>query len=91
MAVGLAGGALLQWARRRGWAAEDFTGIAVLALGDGDHRHVANAQFRQYVLRRVELPLPTVDQQQVGPGGIVAIIFVAFVDGDCHLSPLGRG
>ena len=30
--VGLAGGALLRVARRAGWAAEDFTGIAVLAL-----------------------------------------------------------
>ena len=32
MAVGFAGGWLLRWARGRGWAAEDFTGIAVLAL-----------------------------------------------------------
>ena len=31
-AVGLAGGWLLRRARRRGWAAEDFAGIAVLAL-----------------------------------------------------------
>jgi len=31
-AVGLAGGWLLRWARRRGWAAEDFVGVAVLAL-----------------------------------------------------------
>ena len=30
--VGLAGGWALQWARRAGWAAEDFAGIAVLAL-----------------------------------------------------------
>jgi NhaP-type Na+/H+ or K+/H+ antiporter len=30
--VGLAGGWLLRQARRRGWAAEDFSGIAVLAL-----------------------------------------------------------
>jgi NhaP-type Na+/H+ or K+/H+ antiporter len=30
--VGFAGGRLLGWTRRRGWAAEDFTGIAVLAL-----------------------------------------------------------
>ena len=30
--VGGAGGALLRWARGRGWAAEDFVGIAVLAL-----------------------------------------------------------
>ncbi len=32
VAVGFAGGWLLRWARDRGWAAEDFTGIAVLAL-----------------------------------------------------------
>jgi NhaP-type Na+/H+ or K+/H+ antiporter len=31
-AVGFAGGWLLRWARDRGWAAEDFTGVAVLAL-----------------------------------------------------------
>ena len=31
-AVGLAGGRALQWARREGWAAEDFAGVAVLAL-----------------------------------------------------------
>lgn len=31
-ALGLAGGGLLRQARRRGWAAEDFAGIAVLAL-----------------------------------------------------------
>jgi NhaP-type Na+/H+ or K+/H+ antiporter len=31
-AIGLAGGALLEWARRRNWAVEEFTGIAVLAL-----------------------------------------------------------
>ncbi|MGV9306605.1 cation:proton antiporter domain-containing protein [Nonomuraea sp. NPDC004354] len=30
--VGLAGGWALRWTRRRGWAAEDFAGIAVLAL-----------------------------------------------------------
>src|SRR3954451_10694702 len=30
--IGLGGGWLLQWARRRGWAAEEFTGVAVLAL-----------------------------------------------------------
>jgi NhaP-type Na+/H+ or K+/H+ antiporter len=30
--VGRAGGWLLRWARRRGWVAEDFAGIAVLAL-----------------------------------------------------------
>jgi sodium/hydrogen antiporter len=29
--LGLGGGSLLRWARRRGWAAEDFVGIAVLA------------------------------------------------------------
>jgi NhaP-type Na+/H+ or K+/H+ antiporter len=32
VAVGFAGGRLLGQARRRGWAAEDFTGVAVLAL-----------------------------------------------------------
>lgn len=31
-AAGLCGGWLLRWARHRGWAAEDFAGIAVLAL-----------------------------------------------------------
>ncbi len=31
-AIGVAGGLLLRQARRRGWAAEDFAGIAVLAL-----------------------------------------------------------
>ncbi|GAA3388353.1 cation:proton antiporter domain-containing protein [Cryptosporangium minutisporangium] len=31
-AVGYAGGWLLRWARERGWAAEDFVGVAVLAL-----------------------------------------------------------
>jgi NhaP-type Na+/H+ or K+/H+ antiporter len=30
--VGLVGGRVLRWARRRGWAAEDFAGVAVLAL-----------------------------------------------------------
>jgi sodium/hydrogen antiporter len=30
--LGLGGGWLLRWARQRGWAAEDFVGIAVLAL-----------------------------------------------------------
>jgi len=32
VAVGFAGGWVLGWARRRGWAAEDFIGVAVLAL-----------------------------------------------------------
>lgn len=31
-AVGGAGGGVLRWARRRGWVAEEFAGIAVLAL-----------------------------------------------------------
>jgi len=31
-AVGLAGGRLLRWARRRRWAAEEFMGVAVLAV-----------------------------------------------------------
>ena len=35
VAVGAAGGGLLRWSRRRGWAAEGFVGIAVLALGLG--------------------------------------------------------
>lgn len=30
--VGLAGGFALRWSRRRGWAADEFVGIAVLAL-----------------------------------------------------------
>jgi NhaP-type Na+/H+ or K+/H+ antiporter len=30
--VGVVGGRLLRWTRGRGWAAEDFTGVAVLAL-----------------------------------------------------------
>ena len=30
--VGLVGGRVLRWTRRQGWAAEDFVGIAVLAL-----------------------------------------------------------
>lgn len=33
--AGGAGGALLRWARRRGWSAEGFAGIAVLALSLG--------------------------------------------------------
>jgi NhaP-type Na+/H+ or K+/H+ antiporter len=32
VAVGFTGGGLLRWARRRRWAAEDFVGVAVLAL-----------------------------------------------------------
>jgi len=32
VAVGLAGGFALRWSRRRGWAADEFVGIAVLAL-----------------------------------------------------------
>jgi NhaP-type Na+/H+ or K+/H+ antiporter len=35
--VGGVGGALLRWARRGGWAAEEFTGIAVLALALGSY------------------------------------------------------
>jgi NhaP-type Na+/H+ or K+/H+ antiporter len=32
VAVGALGGGLLRWARHRGWSAEEFTGVAVLAL-----------------------------------------------------------
>jgi NhaP-type Na+/H+ or K+/H+ antiporter len=32
VAVGAGGGWILRWARRRGWAAEEFAGVAVLAL-----------------------------------------------------------
>ena len=35
VAVGAGGGGLLRWARRQGWAAEGFVGIAVLALALG--------------------------------------------------------
>jgi sodium/hydrogen antiporter len=35
VALGFGGGALLRWARRRGWSAEEFAGIAVLALAVG--------------------------------------------------------
>ena len=35
VAVGAGGGGLLRWARRQGWAAEGFAGIAVLALALG--------------------------------------------------------
>jgi len=37
VALGAAGGGLLQWARRRGWSAEDFAGVAVLALALGSY------------------------------------------------------
>ena len=37
VAVGAAGGGLLRRARRRGWSAEDFAGIAVLALSLGSY------------------------------------------------------
>jgi NhaP-type Na+/H+ or K+/H+ antiporter len=37
VAVGFVGGGLLRWARRRGWSAEEFTGIAVLALALGSY------------------------------------------------------
>ena len=32
VAVGAAGGSLLRWARRRGWASDSFAGVAVLGL-----------------------------------------------------------
>jgi NhaP-type Na+/H+ or K+/H+ antiporter len=35
VAAGAGGGRLLRWSRRRGWAAEDFVGIAVLTLALG--------------------------------------------------------
>jgi len=35
IAVGALGGGLLRWSRRQGWAAEEFTGVAVLALALG--------------------------------------------------------
>ena len=35
--VGFVGGGLLRWARRRGWSAEEFAGIAVLALALGSY------------------------------------------------------
>lgn len=35
VALGLGGGALLRWARRREWSAAEFAGIAVLALAIG--------------------------------------------------------
>lgn len=34
-AIGFVGGRLLRWTRRRGWAAEDLAGVAVLALAVG--------------------------------------------------------
>jgi len=37
VAVGFVGGGLLRWARRRGWSAEEFVGIAVLALALGTY------------------------------------------------------
>ena len=37
VALGAAGGGLLRWARRRGWSAEDFAGVAVLALALGSY------------------------------------------------------
>ena len=37
VAVGFVGGGLLRWARRRGWSAEEFAGIAVLALALGSY------------------------------------------------------
>ena len=37
VAVGFVGSGLLRWARRRGWSAEEFAGIAVLALVLGSY------------------------------------------------------
>jgi len=37
VALGAAGGGLLRWGRRRGWSAEDFAGVAVLALALGSY------------------------------------------------------
>ena len=48
-------------------------GVAVRPLGDGDQRHVGDAQRGQRLGRRGELALPAVDQHQIGPGLLVAL------------------
>src|SRR4029077_19590693 len=49
-------------------------GVAVRPLGDGDQRHLG-AQPGEHFARRIELTQPAVDQHEVGPRRIVALIF----------------
>src|ERR1051326_7250291 len=63
---------------------EGFTpGVALGALGDGDDRHVADAECVEGLARCRELAEATVDQHQAGPGG-----FIRFMRG---LVQPGRG
>ena len=41
-------------------------GVAIRSLGDGDERNL-DAKLGQHLPRRVELPLPAIDQHEIGP------------------------
>src|SRR5262245_5957724 len=43
-------------------------GVAVRSLGDGDERHVGDAERRQRLLRRRELAASAIDDDEIGPG-----------------------
>ena len=49
-----------------------LAGVAVDALGDAHHRHVADAQLLHDLAHGTDLPGPAVDQQQVRPGAALA-------------------
>src|SRR5665213_509438 len=52
-------------------------GVAVGPLGDGNQRHIGHAHFRKCIDRGTQLPLPAVDQHQVGPRLVVALFRLA--------------
>src|SRR6476646_2965647 len=53
-------------------------GVAIRPLGDGDQRH-RDAERREHLARRAELPLPAVDKYEVRPGrlGLLVIRWLA--------------
>src|SRR5438874_4377304 len=62
---------------REGWPPWEkkalASGIAVGSLGDRDDRDIADAEFGEDGLRLGELPLPAIDQHQIGPHAALAL------------------
>ncbi len=54
-----------------------FPVVAVLALGDADHRNILDPQIGHDLMHRRNLPRPAVDQQKIGPtvGLTVGVLF----------------
>src|SRR4029077_5739146 len=58
--------------------------ITIRTLRDGNQRHIGDAKRAQRLLRGIELALPTIDQNQIGPRLVFVLAFEGGRENPAH-------